>query len=85
LARYEELLKDSFVLKDLRTFRHVLEVMENPRLFNFYPQAICDIFTQLMWIDENPKPKISSTVIGEVLGKFVNWSTIKDAVGMLRI
>jgi electron transfer flavoprotein-quinone oxidoreductase len=85
LARYLELLRDSFVLKDLQTFRHVLGTMENPRLFNFYPQAVCDIFTELLWIDENPKSKISSTVIREGLGKFLNWATIRDALGMLRI
>jgi electron transfer flavoprotein-quinone oxidoreductase len=85
LARYEELLRDSFVLKDLQTFRHVLGFMENPRLFEYYPQAICDIFTKLMWIDESPKPKISSTVIREALGKFLNWSSIKDVAGILRI
>lgn len=85
LAHYEELLRDSFVLQDLSTFRHVLSVMENPRLFNFYPQAVCDIFTKLMWIDEKPKPKISSTVLREVLGRFLNWSTVKDALGMLRV
>ncbi len=85
LAHYEELLKDSFALQDLETFRHVLGFMENPRLFNFYPQAVCDIFTELMWIDEKPKPKISTTVIREGVGKFLNWSTIKDGLGMLRI
>jgi len=85
LAQYEELLRDSFVLKDLQTYRNVLSFMENPRLFNYYPQAVSDMFAQLMWIDENPKPKISSTVISEVLSRFVNWSTIKDAVGFLRI
>jgi len=85
LAYYEELLKDSFVLQDLETFRHVLGFMENPRLFNFYPQAVCDIFTELMWIDEKPKPKISTTVIREGVGKFLNWSTIKDGLRVLRI
>ena len=85
LAHYDELLRDSFALQDLETFRHVLGFMENPRLFNFYPQAVCDIFTELMWIDENPKPKISRTVIREGVGKFLNLSTIKDALGVLRI
>jgi len=85
LSRYEELLKDSFVLQDLETFRNVLGFMENPRLFGYYPQAICDIFTQLMWIDEKPKPKISSTVIRKGLSKFGNWATVKDALGVLRI
>ena len=85
LSRYEELLKDSFVLQDLETFRNVLGFMENPRLFGYYPQAICDIFTQLMWIDEKPKPRISSTVIRKGLSKFGNWATVKDALGVLRI
>lgn len=85
LARYEELLRESFVLQDLETFQHVLSFMENPRLFGHYPQAICDIFTELMWIDEKPKPKISSTVIRKGLSKFGNWATIKDALRVLRI
>jgi electron transfer flavoprotein-quinone oxidoreductase len=85
LAHYEELLKGSFVFKDLDTFRNVLNVLENPRLFDFYPQAVCDIFEKLMWIDENPKSKISSTIIGEGMSKFLNWSTIKDGLAMLRI
>jgi len=62
-----------------------LSMLENPRLFNFYPQAVCDIFEKLMWIDENPKAKISSTVIREGISKFLNWSTIRDVAGMLRI
>ncbi len=85
LARYEELLGDSFVLKDLETFRHVLSFMENPRLFGHYPQAVCDIFTQLMWIDEQPKPKISSTAIRKGLSEFGNWATVRDALRVLRI
>jgi electron transfer flavoprotein-quinone oxidoreductase len=85
LAYYEELVEDSFVFKDLHTFRDVLSVLENPRLFNYYPEAVCGIFEKLMWIDENPKPKISSTVIREGASKFLNWSTIRDGLGMLRI
>ena len=85
LSHYEDLVRESFVLKDLHTFRNVLSMLENPRLFNYYPQAVCDIFETLMWIDENPKPKISSTVIREGISKFLNWSTMKDVVGMLRI
>lgn len=85
LSYYEELVKESFIFEDLHSYRNVLSVLENPRLFNFYPQAVCDIFEKLMWIDENPKAKISSTVIREGSSKFLNWSTIRDVVGMLRI
>ncbi len=85
LAYYEELVRDSFILKDLHTFRDVLSMLENPRLFNYYPEAVCSIFEKLMWIDENPKAKISSTIIREGMGKFLNWSTIRDGLGILRI
>lgn len=85
LAHYDQLVRDSFIYKDLQTFRNVLSMLENPRLFNYYPEAVCDIFEKLMWIDENPRSKISSTVIREGASKFLKWSTIKDGFGMLRI
>ncbi len=85
LANYEELVKDSFIFKDLHTFRNVLTLLENPRLFNYYPEAVCSIFEDLMWIDEKPKSKISSTIIREGIGKFLNWSTLRDGLAMLRI
>lgn len=85
LASYDQVVRDSFIYKDLQTFRNVLSMLENPRLFNYYPEAVCDIFEKLMWIDENPRSKISSTVIREGASKFLKWSTIKDGFGMLRI
>ncbi len=85
LANYEELVKDSFIFKDLHTFRNVLTMLENPRLFNYYPEAVCSIFEDVMWIDEKPKSKISSTIIREGIGKFLNWSTLRDGLAMLRI
>jgi electron transfer flavoprotein-quinone oxidoreductase len=85
LGYYEALVKDSFVLRDLHTFRGALSILENPRLFNYYPDAISGILEELMWIDEHPKPKISSTIIRQGMRRFLNWSTIKDGLSMLRI
>lgn len=85
LVHYDQAVRDSFIYRDLHTFRNVLDVLENPRLFEFYPQAVCDIFGKLMWIDDQPKSKISSTIIREATSKFLNWATIRDGVGMLRI
>ncbi|MCK5553668.1 MAG: FAD-dependent oxidoreductase, partial [Deltaproteobacteria bacterium] len=57
LAHYEDLLRDSFLLKELETFRHAFSILKNPRWFSLYPQAICELYEKLMWIDENPKPR----------------------------
>ncbi|MBW2038466.1 MAG: FAD-dependent oxidoreductase [Deltaproteobacteria bacterium] len=70
LAHYETLLRESFVLKDMETFRNSLEVLENPRLVSFYPHLLCRIMEELFWIGEGPKEKISSTL----------WKGIKEGV-----
>ncbi len=85
LAYYEELLKDSFVLKDMRTFRHALEVLENPRLVNLYPQVFCDLLEKLMWIDDGPKQGLFRTVFGEVRSKLLNLSTLRDVLSLCKM
>jgi electron transfer flavoprotein-quinone oxidoreductase len=85
LAYYEELLKDSFVLKDMHTFRHALDILENPRLFNLYPQVFCDLFEKLMWMDDGPKEGLFRTVFGEVRSKLLNVSTLRDVLSFCKM
>lgn len=85
LAYYEELLKDSFVLKDMHTFRHSLDILENPQLFNLYPQVFCDLFEKLMWMDDEPKEGLFRTVFGEVRSKLLNVSTLRDVLSLCKM
>jgi electron transfer flavoprotein-quinone oxidoreductase len=85
LAYYEHLLRNSFLLKELETFRHVPSVLKNPRCFNHYPQAICDLYEQLMLIDENPKPRLFSTAYGELRKSIFSLQGIKDILSLRRI
>jgi electron transfer flavoprotein-quinone oxidoreductase len=85
LAYYQELLEDSFVLKDLHTFRHALDTLENPRLVNVYPQVFCDLLEKLLWIDDGPKEGLFRTVFGEVRSKLLNLSTLRDVQSLLRM
>jgi electron transfer flavoprotein-quinone oxidoreductase len=62
LSRYEGLLKESFVLKDLETEREMPHFLRNPRLFTLYPQALAESLERLMWIGEEPKGKFSTTL-----------------------
>ncbi len=84
LSTYESLLKKSFVLKDLNTFKNAPRSLDNARLFSLYPQTACDVFEKLMFIGENPKRKLSATVLGEIRGK-VGFSILKDAFRAFRI
>lgn len=85
LSYYEQLVKDSFIYKELQTFSNVLSFMENPRLFNLYPQVFCGLLEKLMWIDEQPKQKISTTILQELRSNLLSMDTVKDGLNFLKI
>lgn len=85
LAVYEQLMRKSFVLKDLETFRAMPRVLENPRMFTEYPEAIAGMLEQMFWIGEEPKEKLSATAMREALKKFGNLRALRDALALLKI
>jgi electron transfer flavoprotein-quinone oxidoreductase len=85
LAAYEQMLRESFVLRDLQTFRAMPRVLENPRMFTKYPETIAAIFEQMFWVGEEPKEKLSASVLREALKGWGNVEAVRDAVGMVRV
>jgi electron transfer flavoprotein-quinone oxidoreductase len=85
LAYYEELLQDSFVWKDLQTFQHMPQFLANPRLQDFYPPVICDLLEQVLWIGEEPKEKLSATILRTARQRLLQADVLKDLLGMRRI
>ena len=84
LAYYQQLMEDSFVLKDMRTFRRAPAFLDNSRIFNTYPQFVCDTLEDLVFIGNAPKAKLSSTAMKRVRSK-LGWSWIKEARGVFRL
>lgn len=84
LRLYQDLLMQSFVGKDLHTFRQASHFLNNPRLFTTYPQGLCDLLEKLMLIDENPKQKLSTTAFRE-LRKMLGLAALKDVAALRRI
>lgn len=84
LAEYENLLKNSFILKDLNTFKYAPHFLDNPRLMTLYPQTVCDVLEKLMFIGDQPKKKLSSTILGEIRSK-LGIKIVKDGCKALRI
>jgi electron transfer flavoprotein-quinone oxidoreductase len=85
LALYETLLRESFVLQDMETFRHGLEVLERPRMVNFYPQWACKVLEEVFWIGEGPKERIASTVWKGAKEGFLNLAALRDLLMLRRI
>jgi electron transfer flavoprotein-quinone oxidoreductase len=85
LSHYETLLRNSFVLQDIETFRHSLETLESPRMVGFYPQWLCKVFEQIFWIGEGAKERTSSTVWKGLKDGIINAATLKDLWRLRRI
>jgi len=84
LSSYQQALKDSFVLKDFENFREAPHVLDNPRVFSYYPEMIGDILKDLYAVSGGPKERIYSSLRkrlpwGEV------WKIAKDARTMTKI
>jgi electron transfer flavoprotein-quinone oxidoreductase len=85
LATYETKLKESFVMKDLYTFRDTWKILSNPRLFQKYPSLIAAMLEDLMYIGSDSKPKLSSTIMKHGRRNFLSLSTLRDAFGLLKV
>ena len=51
LGRYLDLLKQSFVLKDLEAYRKMPDFLENERMFKAYPKLVTDLAARLFTVD----------------------------------
>jgi electron transfer flavoprotein-quinone oxidoreductase len=77
LSVYQQLLEESFVRQDLKTFAEAPRFLDNPRLFDHYPRLVGDILRDLFFIGEGPKQKYFAAVKGKV-GWGEAWSILKD-------
>jgi len=55
LGGYQRKLEQSFVLQDLKNFRRAPRLLEIDRLYQQYPEMICDYMDRTYRIDGNPK------------------------------
>jgi electron transfer flavoprotein-quinone oxidoreductase len=85
LSNYEKLLNESFIIKEMNTFKNSLPILENKRLFSKYPQAISDLFEKVMWVDEHPKESLYKTICEGLKKEFLNLQTFKDWLQFRRL
>ncbi len=58
LGAYQERLKQSFVLRDMTTFRRAVDFMHHDRLFEAYPRVVGTLMEKIYRSDGQPKQKI---------------------------
>jgi electron transfer flavoprotein-quinone oxidoreductase len=84
LAKYQDMLRRSYIWKDFTTFRHAPKILTNPRLFREYPRFACDTMEKIMAVGDNPKSKLS-TVVFKQLKNRRTLSLMKDVFGLRKM
>jgi len=75
LSYYEQRLKETFVLKDLATFKHIPSFMENDAFFSLYPRSFPDLLERVMFFSKEPKESFFKTLKSSSL---FSLKTLKD-------
>jgi len=72
LSRYKELLKESFVLRDLEAYRNVPEFLENKRMFKAYPELVTRLAGKLFTVDGAPPVNLMKMILGQIKGSGIS-------------
>ncbi|MGC8607937.1 MAG: FAD-dependent oxidoreductase [Vulcanisaeta sp.] len=81
LSVYGKLLEESFVLKELKTFRNAHKVLIEPSLYNDYVKMLNNILRRYFEVDGTPK-RLGATFL-EGKGKLTLIDLAKDAVKLV--
>jgi len=83
-AYYEKALNDSFILKELKAFRKAPSFLSNPRIYNLYPQLVCDLLSALHTVNGTPKKLYPALRTVMKRRKVSTINLISDLIGGIR-
>ncbi|MCX7911933.1 MAG: FAD-dependent oxidoreductase [Dehalococcoidales bacterium] len=84
LSRYRERLEASFVLRDMKTFRHAPEMMRLDRLYRTYPRLLVDIMNEVYRTGTRPRRRLSRLVLRRLRQEVGLTGLIADGWRILR-
>lgn len=84
LAHYPVLLEQSFVMKDLETFKRAPRLLENPRFYHQYPELACELAEKIFTNNGITRKKIWKVLRESQKGKISLWQMIRDLLRIKR-
>ncbi len=84
LKRYEQLLRNSFVLKDMKTFKRAHNLFYNPRIHTTYPNLVNAFANELFTSRGVPRQKLIQLLVRHVLGNVTIPFIIRDGLQVVR-
>ncbi|MDD3023551.1 MAG: FAD-dependent oxidoreductase [Syntrophomonadaceae bacterium] len=84
LAVYDNLLNNSFVMEDFKSFQAAPEALENPRFFEHYPEMLGNMMRDIYAIPAGPKSRLYPT-IRQYLKMGDMWAMLTDMRKVMKI
>ena len=84
LQTYERKLREEPALKDMYTFSKVPRYLRNNRLYNVYPELLCNAAEAIYRVDGNGKRKIYKELRAQTKGKVSTIGLIRDLLAGAR-
>ena len=84
LQSYEHKLRKEPALKDMYTFNKVPKYLRNNRLYNLYPELVCNAAEAVYRVDGTGKRKISKEIRSQTKGKVSTVSLVRDLIAGAR-
>ena len=84
LQSYERKLRKEPALRDMFTFSKVPKYLRNNRLYNLYPELVCNAAEAVYRVDGTGKRKISKEIRSQTKGKVSTVSLIRDLIAGAR-
>lgn len=84
LSYYPKLLKQSFVLKDLETFKKASKFLKNPRIYTLYPELACDLAEKIFTNEGKPRRTIWKMFKEAMDDRVTFWQIARDLIKIKR-
>lgn len=78
LAAYDQFFRETSVYKDIKTFKATYPLMENKRLFNTYPDLICNVLEDMFSVKTSPGKKAFQSLRDNMSGQVSFVEMAKD-------
>lgn len=78
MSRYRKRLEQSFVLQDLKRFRHAPAFVNNERLQNVYPELFCQAAENIFRSSGTPRQKLGRVMLNTTRGKVRLRTMLRD-------
>lgn len=85
LAYYDQLLRDSFIYKDLYKYRNMARFFEtHPEFFGFYPELLNEACREMLTVDGVSKRSKQRKIFWDALRRRMPWRMALDFYGAWR-